>query len=251
MKLIGIIGVLCVLYGCVDATQEVVTIGEDTQMGDAEIVYRVTWQTQMDSQHASASKGNFKIQIKGNLGDTGEQILVTHPGYTCRAEADAGCYPDIQGNRLADDDPSMGCNCDPSRDGYDEDAAKWATKDETPQSTNIKAADVGEITEVKITGDNKATDSWTPSFFKIDTNDRTGALGIAGGLGNGVYYMSAGKKINRTPSGTYEMKSDALDADGNPLKMENPASHGSGIIRCKADNCEEEMKMLKEATTKA
>ena len=43
MKLAIGIGILCVLYGCVDATQEVVTIGEDTQMGDAEIVYRVTW----------------------------------------------------------------------------------------------------------------------------------------------------------------------------------------------------------------
>ena len=123
-------------------------------------------------------------------------------------------------------------NCDGR---YDEVAAKWALKDETPQSTvrvnrscivqrdtssaaivqsdtsiaallplwlrhfvpsdslrlsgsltfslycemglwylsadiwkqNIKAADVGEITEVKITGDNQSTDSWTPSFIKV------------------------------------------------------------------------------------
>lgn len=46
----------------------------------------------------SASKGTFKITIKGVGGDTtGEKTLVTHPGYACGAASDPECFPDIKG----------------------------------------------------------------------------------------------------------------------------------------------------------
>ena len=46
----------------------------------------------------SASKGTFKITIKGVGGETtGEKTLVTHPGYACGAASDPECFPDIKG----------------------------------------------------------------------------------------------------------------------------------------------------------
>merc|ERR1719389_888515 len=130
---------------------------EVTQLSEMmdEVVYRISWNTQYDSTPSNtASKGTFKITIKGVGGDTtGEKTLVTHPGYACGAASDPECFPDITGKVKADGDASAKCACDPSKAGYDEAAAKWHPFAGTVQHFYLKAADVGEITEVIITGD--------------------------------------------------------------------------------------------------
>ena len=109
------------------------------------------------------------------------------------------------GNIPAENDASAVCSCDSSKEGYDEEAAKWTPVSRMTQQTQIKAVNVGEISEVKVTGDNDTGDSWTPAYFKINTNDidaigkfkgcfRAAADGFR--LGNGVYYIDVGKKVH-------------------------------------------------------
>jgi len=207
----------------------------------ADIVYRVSWNTVYDANHDStASKGTFKIQIYGKDGtDTGQQELVTHPGYECAAAKDPDCYPDITGKVQAS--AATVCACDPSNAGYNEEDAKWQPHSGITQSKYIKAPEVDEITKVVLTGDNEANDKWHPGFLKINMND------FKDGLGNGIYYMDlGGKKVDKNDPIT--MKSDATDASGEGLKMENLASHKYGIIKCEAASCEEKMdKMMKTA----
>ena len=45
----------------------------------------------------SASKGTYKINIKGASAETGEKVFITHPGYSCGAASDPECFPNIQG----------------------------------------------------------------------------------------------------------------------------------------------------------
>merc|ERR1712146_380025 len=127
------------------------------------------------------------------------------------------------------------CFCDPSNAQYNEEDAKWRVKTQMKQHINIKAADVGEITQVTVTGDNEATDSWTPSFFKINTNTQED------GVGNGIFYIEAGGKINKDSSLTKQ--SAPPDGAGGTLnpQMADPATHGWGIIRCQAAVCEKRM----------
>jgi hypothetical protein len=219
-------------------------------MGD-DVVYRISWNTQYDSDPAkTASKGTFKIKITGTLAgssaDTGFHQLVTHPGYACGAASDPECFPDITGTVLAADDASANCKCNPNlADGsgadpnYDEAAAKWAPIPGKIQKGYVKAADVGEITKVEITGDGVETsNSWTPGFLKINMND------METGVGNGIYYMDIGKKINKDKPLTLE--AGATDAYGEQIKMDKLSSHKYGIIKCEAAACEEKMeKMMK------
>merc|ERR1712023_618883 len=159
----------------------------------------------------TASKGTFKITIKGVGGETtGEKTLVTHPGYACGAASDPECFPDITGK---------------------------------VQHFYLKAKDVGEIAEVKITSDAAASDSWTPGFLKINMND------METGVGNGIYYMDIGKKINK--DAPMEKKASATDSDGEKLKMEKRASHKYGIIKCEAGACEKEMEKMMASAAKA
>ena len=67
----------------------------------------------------------------------------------------------------ADDDASAKCACDPSKSDYSEEDAKWAPVPGKVQHFYLKAKDVGEIAEVKITSDAAASDSWTPGFLKV------------------------------------------------------------------------------------
>jgi hypothetical protein len=215
-------------------------IQDDSSMGD-DVVYRISFRTQFDSDPAkTASKGTFTIKITGTDGDTGDLTLVSHPGYVCNAKSDAECFPGIDGTVLDDPDGDRVCACDPAASGYDEDDAKWEAKAGLAQSTNLKAADVGEITGVTITSDAAETDSWTPVFLKVNMND------MASGLGNGIYYMDIGKAIDSANS--YDVTTTATDADGNTLDMTNMASHNSGIIKCEAAACEEKMEKKLKAT---
>merc|ERR1712028_288564 len=66
-------------------------IQDDSSMG-ADVVYRLSFRTQFDSDPAkTASKGTFTIKITGTAGNTGDLTLVSHPGYECNAKSDAEC----------------------------------------------------------------------------------------------------------------------------------------------------------------
>merc|ERR1711865_1249074 len=68
-------------------------IQDDSSMG-ADVVYRLSFRTQFDSDPAkTASKGTFTIKITGTAGNTGDLTLVSHPGYECNAKSDAECFP--------------------------------------------------------------------------------------------------------------------------------------------------------------
>merc|ERR1711981_405597 len=162
----------CILLLAALAYSAEVTMMED--MGD-DVVYRISWNTQYDPDPAkTSSKGTYKINIKSVDGatETGEKTLVTHPGYQCGAASDPECFPDITGAVLADGDASAKCACDPSKDGYDEAAAKWKPFAGTVQHYFLKATDVGEVGEVILSGDSNTDDSWTPGFLKIKMENK-------------------------------------------------------------------------------
>merc|ERR1711977_406527 len=233
----------CILLLAALAYSAEVTMMED--MGD-DVVYRISWNTQYDPDPAkTSSKGTYKINIKSVDGatETGEKTLVTHPGYQCGAASDPECFPDITGTVLADGDASAKCACDPAKDGYDEAAAKWRPFAGTVQHFFLKAADVGEVGEVVVTSDAETTDSWTPGFLKINMND------METGVGNGIYYMDIGKKINKDK--TLTLKAGATDTYGEQIKMENKASHQYGIIKCEAASCEKKMEQMMSSAAKA
>jgi len=228
-----------------DQVNELIQESAGSMEAEDDVVYRISWNTQYDSTPSNtASKGTFKITIKGVGGDTtGEKTLVTHPGYACGAASDPECFPDIKGKVKADDDASAKCACDPSKSDYSEVDAKWAPVPGKVQHFYLKAKDVGEIAEVKITSDAAASDSWTPGFLKINMND------METGVGNGIYYMDIGKKINK--DAPMEKKASATDSDGEKLKMEKRASHKYGIIKCEASACEKEMEKMMTFAAKA
>merc|ERR1711959_233060 len=233
----------CILLLAALAYSAEVTMMEN--MGD-DVVYRISWNTQYDPDPAkTSSKGTYKINIKSVDGatETGEKTLVTHPGYTCGAASDPECFPDITGAVLADGDASAKCACDPAKAGYDEAAAKWSPFAGTVQHFYLKAADVGEVTEVVVEGDAATSDSWTPGFLKINMND------METGVGNGIYYMDIGKKINKDKPLT--LKSGATDAYGEQIKMDKTSSHKYGIIKCEAASCEEKMEKMMSAAASA
>merc|ERR1711959_871165 len=219
----------CILLLAALAYSAEVTMMEN--MGD-DVVYRISWNTQYDPDPAkTSSKGTYKINIKSVDGatETGEKTLVTHPGYQCGAASDPECFPDITGAVLADGDASAKCACDPSKDGYDEAAAKWKPFAGTVQHFFLKAADVGEIKEVVLSGDSNTDDMET-------------------GVGNGIYYMDIGREINKDKPLT--LKAGATDAYGEAIKMEKMSSHKYGIIKCEAAACEEKMEKLMGMVTK-
>merc|ERR1712072_92715 len=228
-----------------ETSEAVEMIQEKTgvKMGE-DLVYRISWNTQYDNTPSkTASKGTFKINIKGADSETGSQTLVTHPGYSCGAASDPECFPDITGKVLADDDASAKCACDPAKDGYDEKAAKWRPFAGTVQHFYLKAADVGEVKEVVVEGDAATSDSWTPGFLKINMND------METGVGNGIYYMDMGKAINKDKPLT--LKAGATDAYGEQIKMSKMSSHKYGIIKCEAAACMKKMEKMMSAAAVA
>merc|ERR1711985_188811 len=211
----------CILLLAALAYSAEVTMMEN--MGD-DVVYRISRNTQYDPDPAkTSSKGTYKINIKSVDGatETGEKTLVTHPGYQCGAASDPECFPDITGAVLADGDASAKCACDPSKDGYDEAAAKWKPFAGTVQHYFLKATDVGEVGEVILSGDSNTDDSWTPGFLKINKDK------------------------------TLTLKAGATDSYGEKIKMENKASHQYGIIKCEAASCEKKMEQMMSSAAKA
>merc|ERR1712086_779846 len=147
------------------------------------------------------------------------------------------CMPGIDGKVTTDDDGDLKCACDPSASDYNEDDAKWNAMPGKTQHAFIKAADVGELTAVKITTDAPVTDGWTPLWLKINMND------MASGLGNGIYYMDIGKQIDS--ANEFKEETGKTDDDGNKVKMADRATHKYGIIKCEAASCEEMEKRAK------
>jgi len=218
-------------YGDVEMLQE----DAGSKMKE-DVVYRISWNTQYDTDSTkTGSKGAFKITIEGPAGaTTGEKKLVSHPGYNCGAASDPACFPDITGKVLADDDASMDCGCDPSNEAYDEVAAKWHPAGAgSVEHFYLKAVDVVTISKVTITGDAASSDSWTPGFLKINMND------MQSGLGNGIFYMDIGKKINKDKP--YIAEIGQTDAYGDKATMARKSTHNYGILQCEAAACEKEM----------
>merc|ERR1711865_756563 len=141
---------------------------------------------------------------------------------------------DITGKVLADDDASMDCGCDPSNEAYDEVAAKWHPAGAgSVEHFYLKAVDVVTISKVTITGDAASSDSWTPGFLKVNMND------MQSGLGNGIFYMDIGKKINKDKP--YIAEIGKKDAYGDKATMARKSTHNYGILQCEAAACEEKM----------
>merc|ERR1712028_228636 len=108
--------------------------------------------------------------------------------------------------------------------------SKTASKDTI--SITIEGKD-GATTGTKVTVTSDGTDSWKPGFLKINMNS------AETGLGNGIYYMDIGKKIDSNLP--FEVSTDAVDSNGEKIDMTRKSSHKYGIIKCEASACEEEM----------
>jgi len=131
-----------------------------------EIEYRLSFKTK-DVEKAGAdfsdaekaqreqfpSTGKFSVEIIGKDGTTGPQDLIDHP------------------SMVKNDDGS------------------WKAQQGMVQVAKVKAADVGEIKEVKISGDNQ--DKWHPSWVKVNSND------FHSGQGHGIYYASVPTAIKK------------------------------------------------------
>jgi hypothetical protein len=165
---------------------EVVSLESETE-GD--ITYRISWTTSATGEE-TVSTGDFTIEMTGTKGSSGEQFLVSHPGYKCGGDDSPRCYTNNLG--IVPTEESRGsatCPCDVNLEGYKEEDAKWTAETGLHQLIYLKAPDVGEITEVKVstasTGDGT---KWNAEGIKINTNSQET------GMGSGVYYVS-GKKI--------------------------------------------------------
>merc|ERR1712216_751171 len=119
-----------------------------------EIEYRLSFKTKDVEKAAPAphSTGKFSVEIIGKDGTTGPQDLIDHP------------------SMVKNDDGS------------------WAQQGMV-QVAKVKAADVGEIKEVKISGDNQ--DKWHPSWVKVNSND------FHSGKGHGIYHASVPTAIKK------------------------------------------------------
>jgi len=176
--------------------EEVEVKGAEHEMANerGEIEYRLSFKTKDDAQKAQqeqfASTGKFSVEIIGEDGTTGPQHLIDHP------------------SMVKNDDGS------------------WKTEPGMLQVAKVKAANVGEIKEVKITGDNQ--DKWHPSWIKVNSNDfHTGA-------GNGIYYANV-------PEGGIQK--------GAPFsaKQTGTPDEPSYLHRCTASFCKKsEIRMLQE-----
>merc|ERR1719161_411464 len=94
------------------------------------------------------SSGKFTIEIIGEDGtSTGPQELIDHPSQVQLGES-----------------------------------GEWKPKPGMIQVARLTAANVGEIKEIKIEGNNK--DKWYPSWIKVNSND------FHTGKGNGIYYST-------------------------------------------------------------
>jgi hypothetical protein len=149
-----------------------------------EIEYRLSFKTKdvepagkdfTDAETAQrkqfTSTGKFNVEIIGVDGTTGEHEMIDHP------------------SMVKSDDGS------------------WKTEPGMVQVARMKAANVGEIKEVKITGDNE--DKWEPSWIKVNSND------FHSGEGNGIYYSRITKPVSKNQP--VSAKSDVDPEDDHHL----------------------------------
>jgi len=132
----------------------------------ADIEYLISFKTKhVDAQGADftaaekkqneefTSSGKFTIEIIGKDGSTtGPQDLIDHPSQV-----------------LGEDDET------------------WAAAPGMVQVAKVTAANVGEISEIKIKGANE--DKWHAAWIKVNSND------FHTGDGNGIYYAPIDKEI--------------------------------------------------------
>jgi len=167
-----------------------------------EIEYRLSFKTKdveaagkdfTDAEKAQReqfpSTGKFSVEIIGKDGTTGPQDLIDHP------------------SMVKNDDGA------------------WKVQPGMVQVAKVKAADVGEIKEVKISGDNE--DKWSPSWIKVNSND------FHSGQGNGIYYASI-------PDGIKKDEPFSASSEVNP-------EEGSHLHKCMAQFCQKsEKRFLQE-----
>lgn len=250
---------------------EVSTLDDASEKGD--LTYRISFTTAAEGEE-TCSTGTFKIQIIGTAGDTGEQFLVSHPGYKCGADDSPRCYTNEHGVvPTAESRGSATCPCDVNLEDYKEEDAKWIKDAGAHRQVNLVAPDVGEVQEVKITTD--SAEKWKLQGLKINTNS------LETGTGAGIFYIAGAiidakqpleAKLSSTTTAGDDMgsvevgdgctkdadcKSGACDADNQyncELKCLSaeadktadaatncPANNKSKITRCDAQVCEEEM----------
>jgi len=153
------IALVCIVLAVANADLE-----HDLANERGEIEYRLSFKTKdveptgsdfSDAEKAQreqfTSTGKFQVEIIGSEGTTGPQDLIDHP--------------------------SMVKN----------DNGGWDVQPGMVQVAKFQAADVGEIQEVRITGDNE--DKWHPSWVKVNSND------FHSGKGNGIYYANVDTPI--------------------------------------------------------
>merc|ERR1712093_390809 len=160
--------------------------------------YRLTWKTKADPCPSSGdcnaiksanekftSNANFKITITGAGGSVEDEIF-KHPGEVKNTAS--GVWNKANGLvQTAEVDPKK---------------------------------DLGQLTAVKITTTAGSDTSWTPSFIKINTNNKYT------GLGSGVYYVEVNRAID---------KDNAFEAKVKPGEGEDK------MTKCEAQFCEREM----------
>jgi len=120
-----------------------------------EIEYRLSFKTR-DAEKADDhfhSVGKFSVEFIGKDGTTGPQELIDHP------------------SMVKSDDGS------------------WKKQDGMVQVAKVDAPNVGELKEVKITGDSQ--DKWHPQWIKVNTND------FHSGEGNGIYYAGTHGSVDK------------------------------------------------------
>jgi len=162
--------------------------------------YRLTWKTKANpctgnadekaacaaANEKFASNANFKITITGAGGSVEEEVF-KHPGEV--KDAASGVWS-------------------PTSNGLVQTAEVDPKKD------------LGQLTAVKITTTAGSATSWTPSFVKINTNNKYT------GLGSGIYYAEVNRAIDK--DNTYEAKVKPGDGEVS-------------MTKCEAQFCERQM----------
>jgi len=151
-----------------------------------EIEYRLSFKTKdvepagsdfSDAEQAQreqfTSTGKFSVEIIGKDGTTGPQDLIDHP------------------SMVKNDDGT------------------WKKEPGMVQVAKINAADVGEIKEVKITGDSE--DKWSPQWIKVNSND------FHTGHGNGIFYATIDSGIKKDEPFEASTEFDESGEDGHFL----------------------------------
>merc|ERR1719310_739329 len=140
-----------------------------------EIEYRLSFKTKDVEKAAPAphSTGKFSVEIIGKDGTTGPQDLIDHP------------------SMVKNDDGT------------------WKKEPGMVQVAKINAADVGEIKEVKITGDSE--DKWSPQWIKVNSND------FHTGHGNGIFYATIDSGIKKDEPFEASTEFDESGEDGHFL----------------------------------